>query len=106
MINIPLLLIQTSIYQMNGEDGFEGICYYLLVLILILVILYVGLYLYQHFIGSKKTVQHICNYCGRMVDAVSDCCHAPVEERFLYGKCRSCGKKCTVVCKNCKRKFF
>ena len=50
-------------------------------LVLVLVILMA----YQRYVAGKKPVQHLCDYCGHMVIAVSDCHHAPVRERFLHG---------------------
>jgi len=52
---------------------------------------------------GKKPTQHLCNYCGHMVGAVSDCHHAPVRERFLHGTCTECKADCRLVCQRCKR---
>jgi len=58
---------------------------------------------YQRYIMGKKPTQHLCNYCGHMVAAVSDCHHAPVKERFLHGTCTECKNDCRLVCQRCKR---
>ncbi len=63
----------------------------------------VALIAYQRYIMGKKPTQHLCNYCGHMVAAVSDCHHAPVKERFLHGTCTDCKKDCRLVCQRCKR---
>ena len=68
------------------------------VLVLVLVILLA----YQRYVAGKKPVQHLCDYCGHMVAAVSDCHHAPVRERFLHGVCMECRKECRLVCARCK----
>lgn len=58
---------------------------------------------YQRYIMGKKPTQHLCDYCGHMVSAVSDCHHAPVKERFLHGTCMECRNDCRLVCARCKR---
>lgn len=63
----------------------------------------VALMAYQRYIMGKKPTQHLCNYCGHMVSAVSDCHHAPVRERFLHGTCMECKNDCRLVCTRCKR---
>lgn len=78
-------------------------CLTLLVLILILVFILAVLMLYQRHVARKTPVQHLCDYCGHMVRAVSDCHHAPVRERFLHGICLECKRECRLVCENCKR---
>jgi len=57
---------------------------------------------YQRYVAGKKPVQHLCDYCGHMVTAVSDCHHAPVRERFLHGTCLECKQDCRLVCARCK----
>ena len=57
---------------------------------------------YQRYVAGKKPVEHLCDYCGHMVAAVSDCHHAPVRERFLHGTCMECKKDCRLVCARCK----
>ena len=79
-------------------------CPYIILVFIILLILYAALKLYQHFYGSKKQRQHLCEYCGHMVNVVSNCCHAPVAERFLHGECQNCGKDCSLVCTRCKNR--
>ena len=67
-------------------------------LVLVLAILMA----YQRYVAGKKPVQHLCDYCGHMVTAVSDCHHAPVRERFLHGTCMECKQDCRLVCARCK----
>jgi len=67
-------------------------------LVLVLAILMA----YQRYVAGKKPVQHLCDYCGHMVTAVSDCHHAPVRERFLHGTCLECKQDCRLVCARCK----
>jgi hypothetical protein len=88
------------------EEGSGMICTYLIILGVILIALYLGLYLYNKFLVGKKTKQHPCRYCGHIVDAVSHCCHASVEERFMGGKCSKCGKECKIICARCKRPLY
>ena len=40
---------------------------------------------------------------GDMVDAVSDCCQAPVDEKFMAGRCTKCKSECRVICMKCRR---
>ena len=91
---------------LDTDDGSSMICTYLVILGIILLALYVGLYVYNRFLVGKRVKQHPCKYCGHMVDAVSDCCQAPVEERFMGGRCSGCGKECKVVCVRCKRALY
>jgi len=67
-------------------------------LVLVLAILMA----YQRYVAGKKPVQHLCDYRGHMVTAVSDCHHAPVRERFLHGTCMECKQDCRLVCARCK----
>jgi len=67
-------------------------------LVLVLVILMA----YQRYVAGKKPVEHLCEYCGHMMIAVSDCHHAPVRERFLHGTCMECKQDCRLVCARCK----
>jgi hypothetical protein len=90
---------------LQAEEGSDTICLYLIILGAILIGLYLGLYLYKKMLVGKRRKQHPCKYCGHMVDAVSNCCNAPVEERFMAGKCTICGKECKVICARCKRQL-
>ncbi|MGQ0796799.1 MAG: hypothetical protein ACT4OI_02875 [Methanobacteriota archaeon] len=72
------------------------------VVIGVLVLVLVVLLAYQRYVAGKKPVQHLCEYCGHMVTAVSDCHHAAVRERFLHGVCMECRKECRLVCARCK----
>ncbi|MCK5292607.1 MAG: hypothetical protein KAR39_11410 [Thermoplasmata archaeon] len=78
-------------------------CWLLGLVLLLLLIALVILFFYQRYIASKKAVHHLCDYCGHMVTAVSDCHHAMVRERFLHGVCMECKKECKLVCARCKR---
>jgi hypothetical protein len=73
------------------------------ILVLILVIIWIILKLYETRVEKTRPVEHLCDYCGHMVLAVSDCHHAPVKERFLHGVCRECGRETRLVCEKCKR---
>lgn len=103
MVRVPEILNGFPVFQANGD--YEGICLVALGLVVLLVILYIALYLYQKFVSSKKKIQHLCEYCGHMVYPVSNCCHADVEEKFLHGICRECSKECFLVCEKCKRRL-
>lgn len=90
---------------LQTEDGGDTICIYLIILGAILIGLYLGLYLYNKMLAGKRRKQHPCKYCGHMVDAVSHCCQAPVDEKFMGGKCSACGKESRIVCARCKRQL-
>jgi hypothetical protein len=91
--------------QTDGE-GNDMVCTYLIILGVILLILYVSLFIYNRMVVGKKVRQHPCKYCGHMVNAVSHCCGAPVEERFMAGRCSKCGKATRTVCTTCKRELY
>ena len=90
---------------LQTDEGSDTICIYLIILGAILIGLYLGLYLYNRMLVGKRRKQHPCRFCGHMVDAVSDCCNAPVVERFMTGKCNQCGKECKITCARCKRQL-
>jgi len=101
-----LSFILQSFPLQTDEDGSGMICTYLVILAVILIALYIGLYLYNRFLVGKKGKQHPCRYCGHIVDAVSQCCNAPVEEKFMAGRCSKCGKDCKTICIRCKRPLY
>src|SRR5437870_13297686 len=68
-------------------------------LVLVLAILMA----YQRYVAGKKPVQHLCDYCGHMVTAVSDCHPAPGRERFLHGTCLECRPDGRPVCPRPKK---
>ena len=84
----------------QGELGVQCLTVALVVGVLVLIL--VILLAYQRYVAGKKPVQHLCDYCGHMVSAVSDCHHAAVRERFLHGVCMECRKECRLVCARCK----
>jgi len=98
-------VIDFSALQTDGE-GSDMVCTYLIILAIILVVLYIGLFIYNRMVAGKKSKQHPCKYCGHMVNAVSHCCGAPVEERFMAGRCSKCGKGTRTVCATCKRDLY
>ena len=100
-----IVLLSQLPLQTEGE-GSDMICTYLIVLGIILIALYLGLYIYNKVVIGKKTKQHPCRYCGHMSNAVSQCCSAPVEERFMAGKCTKCGKETSTICATCKRQLY
>ncbi len=77
-------------------------CWMVALIIGALVLVLAILMAYQRYVAGKKPVQHLCDYCGHMVAAVSDCHHAPVRERFLHGTCLECKQDCRLVCARCK----
>jgi len=96
-----------EIYPLQtGTEGNDMVCTYLIILAIILVALYLGLFIYNKMVIGKKNKQHPCKYCGHMVNAVSKCCSAPVEEKFMAGKCSKCGKETKTICATCKRELF
>ena len=78
-------------------------CWILAAILLLLLVLLLGLMAYNRRAFSLKPIQHLCEYCGHMVNAVSHCHHAPVRERFLHGICTQCRGECRLVCARCKR---
>ena len=88
--------------QEEGAD--TGIaCEYIILLAVMLFVLYMAFLTYQHFIGRWVPRAHYCKYCGRMVVAVSDCCHTYVDDRKIPNACKNCGGECRTVCNLCKR---
>jgi hypothetical protein len=88
----------------NGEDiGLGALCVYALVLAFVLLMIFLIYYFYFKTHGLKRGKKHRCNYCGEMVDVMSDCCHAPVTEHFLIGACQKCGKECKIICSRCRK---
>jgi hypothetical protein len=98
-------ILEVAPLQTEGE-GSDMVCTYLIILAVILIALYVGLFIYNRMVAGKRTKQHPCKYCGHMVNAVSHCCGAPVEERFMAGRCSRCGKPTRTVCATCKRDLY
>lgn len=105
MGEVLLSILRLLPLQTDGE-GNDMVCTYLIILGVILLILYVGLFIYNRVVVGKKVRQHPCKYCGHMVNAVSHCCGAPVEERFMAGRCSKCGKSTRTVCTTCKRELY
>lgn len=90
----------------TDTEGNDMVCTYLIVLGILLLVLYISLFIYNRWVVGKKVRQHPCKYCGHMVNAVSQCCSAPVEERFMAGRCSKCGKPTRTVCATCKRDLY
>ncbi len=90
----------------TDTEGNDMVCTYLIVLGILLLVLYISLFIYNRWVVGKKVRQHPCKYCGHMVNAVSQCCGAPVEERFMAGRCSKCGKPTRTVCATCKRDLY
>jgi hypothetical protein len=85
------------------EPTLAPFCIYVIVLMLVLFIIFI---LYLYFFrkqGLKEGKKHRCDYCGEMMEVISDCCHAPVVERFLIGTCQKCGKECKIICSRCRK---
>ena len=57
-------------------------------LVLVLAILMA----YQRYVAGKKPVQHLCDYCGHMVTAVSDCHHHPCGNASSTGRASSASR--------------
>lgn len=86
-----------------SEVPLEPFCVYIIVLIMILCIIFaIYLYYFQKK-GLKRGKKHRCGFCGELVDVMSDCCNAPVVERFLMGVCQKCGKDCKIICTRCRK---
>lgn len=84
----------------SSEEGLP--CLWIIIVFLIFVAFYIAVYLYFRFQKKKERHMHQCDYCGRMVYVISDCCHAPVEERFPKYICLKCKKPCQILCVRCK----
>ncbi len=87
----------------ESVGGGSHLCTYLLIMGVIIIGLYAGYYIFTRLMVPTKPKQHPCKYCGHIVDAVSGCCHAPVEEKFMAGKCTQCKKECEIICAKCRR---
>jgi hypothetical protein len=99
-------VLKLATLQIDEEEGGDMVCSYLIILGVILLVLYVALYIYNKVIVGKRVKQHPCKFCGHMVNAVSQCCAAPVEEKFMAAKCSKCGKPTRTVCATCKRDLY
>ncbi len=97
MLNLLFYPLQTE------NEGTGLLCTYIIILGLIFLGLYVGLYVFNRYFADKSPKQHPCKYCGHIVNSVSECCHAPVREKFGGGKCMKCGKETRIICIKCKR---
>jgi hypothetical protein len=85
------------------ETSFAPFCIYVIVLIIVLFIIFI---LYLYFFrkqGLREGKKHRCNYCGELVEVISDCCNSPVVERFLIGTCQKCKKECKIICSRCRK---
>ncbi len=99
-------VLRLASLQIDEDEGGDMVCSYLIILGVILLVLYVALYLYNKVVVGKRVKQHPCKFCGHMVNAVSHCCAAPVEEKFMAAKCSKCGKQTRTVCATCKRDLY
>src|SRR5437867_11203620 len=67
------------------------------------LVLVLGIWMaYQRYVAGKKPVEHLSDYCGHMVTAVSDCHPASVRNRVLHGCFMECKKDCSLVFAPCK----
>jgi hypothetical protein len=89
----------------NGVNGvgWSNLCIYAIILVIILFIIFLIYLFYFRTYGLKSGRRHRCNYCGQLVEVVSDCCNAPITERFLIGVCQKCGKECKMICSRCRK---
>ncbi len=85
------------------SEGTPFTCVVIFSVVGLLLLILVALYAYQKYVASKRPIEHLCDYCGHMVNVVSDCHHSPVKEKFLHGICQECKKECRLVCARCKR---
>ena len=88
-------------YAYQTNEG--ALCLIIIALGIVLLALYLGLFVFNKYFAGKKAKQHPCKYCGHIVSVVSDCCHAPVQERFGGGKCTKCGDETKIICTRCRR---
>jgi hypothetical protein len=98
---VPIDLASLALDQTG--DGGPFTCVVVISVVGLILIILLAMYAYQKYVASKRPVQHLCDYCGHMVNVVSDCHHAPVKEKFLHGICQDCKKECRLVCARCKR---
>lgn len=88
---------------MEIQDSKEGLpCLLIIIVFLIFLAFYIVVFLYLKFQKRKERHMHECDYCGRMVYVISNCCHAPVGERFPKYICLKCKKACELLCVRCK----
>lgn len=96
-------IMHTVLQTGSGGEGEDLLCFYLIILGIIVLALYIGLQIYIKMFANRGPKEHPCRYCGHIVETVSDCCQAPVIERFGGGKCMKCGKETKIVCARCRR---
>jgi hypothetical protein len=77
------------------------LCIYAIILAAILIIIFIIYVIYFRKYGLKRGKKHRCNYCGQLVNIMSDCHNAPVTEQFLIGVCQACGQECKLICTQC-----
>ncbi len=87
----------------GGADGLGPLCLYAIILAVILFGIFLIYLFYFRAYGLKRGKKHRCNYCGQLVEVISDCCRAPITEHFLIGVCHKCGKECKISCSVCRK---
>lgn len=88
----------------NQTGGVEQIpCLYIVVLLVVLLLVYAAILVYQWMRRKKEVRRHKCDYCGRLVVAVSKCHYVPVMEKLGSVKCSKCGHESVPVCSICKK---
>ena len=106
---MPMSGALTSLfYQVAEEDsgGLGAACIYVAVIFIIVLIIAAFFYVYQRTIGRWNAQPRHCKYCGKIVEVMSECCHARVAEKFPYNICKSCKKECGIICSRCKKPIY
>ena len=87
----------------SGADDLGALCLYVIMLVIILFGIFLIYLFYFRKYGLRRGKKHRCNYCGQLVNVISDCHRAPITERFLVGVCQKCGKECEIICSVCRK---
>ena len=96
-------MIDAFLLAQTEEGSSQMPCLYLILLVIVVVSLYVAYFLYRHFIGRWQPTPRYCNYCGQVVEPMSDCCQAVVDDQALPPLCAGCGNNCALICSQCKK---
>ncbi len=107
IVSIPIGALQSGVLEAVYTPPLSNLAIFGAIWSLIAGLMVIIYCVYGLFIGdfSIRTRKHRCNYCGQMVDVVSDCCRAAVIEHFLVSECSECKKDCKILCIICKKKI-
>lgn len=87
----------------TGIGGDQLPCLYFIIILIVLAVFYFVVLAYQRFRSKNEVRRHMCEYCGKLVVAVSKCHLAPVRERLGSVKCTKCRHETVPVCSICRK---